>query len=74
MFPFLPAACWSLSGVHKLAKMKKLFWKDQSNKDPTHGSFLGKVFVVGRHTVTVEEVIAEGKYLSLLKVLLGVYT
>ena len=47
--------------------MKKLFRQkiDQSNKDQTHGSFLGKVFVVGRHTVTVEEVIAEGKYLPL---------
>ncbi|XP_042232422.1 uncharacterized protein LOC121873162 [Homarus americanus] len=43
--------------------MKKLFQRiDQSNKDQSHTSFLGKVFVVGRHTVTVEEVIAEGGF------------
>lgn len=44
--------------------MKKLFRQrisEQGAKEQGHGSFLGKVFVVGRHTVTVEEVIAEGK-------------
>ena len=42
--------------------MKKLFQRiDQSNKEhPTHSSFMGKVFVVGRNTVTVEDTIAEG--------------
>ncbi|KAK3867419.1 hypothetical protein Pcinc_027117 [Petrolisthes cinctipes] len=46
--------------------MKKLFQKiDQVNKEHQshhHGSFLGKVFVVGRNSVTVEEVIAEGGF------------
>lgn len=45
--------------------MKKLFSKiDNTSKEPN--SYLGKVFVVGRHTVTVEEVLAEGMYASLL--------
>lgn len=40
--------------------MKKLFSKiDNTSKEPN--SYIGKVFVVGRHTVTVEEVLAEGK-------------
>ncbi|XP_042876999.1 AP2-associated protein kinase 1-like [Penaeus japonicus] len=43
--------------------MKKLFQRiDQSNKDQSHQSFVGKVFVVGRNTVTVEDVIAEGGF------------
>jgi len=43
--------------------MKKLFSKiDNTSKEPN--SYLGKVFVVGRHTVTVEEVLAEGKPFS----------
>lgn len=43
----------------KRASMKKLFSKiDNTSKEPN--SYLGKVFVVGRHTVTVEEVLAEG--------------
>ncbi|XP_071536903.1 uncharacterized protein Nak isoform X2 [Panulirus ornatus] len=43
--------------------MKKLFnRKDLTNKDQSHSSFLGKVFVVGCNTVTVEEVIAEGGF------------
>nr|XP_053645926.1 uncharacterized protein LOC128697967 [Cherax quadricarinatus] len=43
--------------------MKKLFQRiDQSNKDQSHTTFIGKVFVVGRNTVTVEEVIAEGGF------------
>lgn len=42
--------------------MKKLFSKiDNTSKEP-NWSYLGKVFVVGRHTVTVEEVLAEGTY------------
>jgi len=40
--------------------MKKLFSKiDNSNKDPN--CFIGKQFTVGRTSVTVEDVIAEGK-------------
>ncbi|XP_014474928.1 PREDICTED: uncharacterized protein LOC106744553 isoform X2 [Dinoponera quadriceps] len=43
------------------ANMKKLFSKiDNTSKEPS--SYLGKVFVVGRHTVTVEEVLAEGGF------------
>ncbi|XP_012221858.1 BMP-2-inducible protein kinase isoform X2 [Linepithema humile] len=41
--------------------MKKLFSKiDNTSKEPN--SYLGKVFVVGRHAVTVEEVLAEGGF------------
>ncbi|KAG7213798.1 hypothetical protein KM043_003017 [Ampulex compressa] len=41
--------------------MKKLFSKiENTSKEPN--SYLGKVFVVGRHTVTVEEVLAEGGF------------
>ncbi|XP_057337940.1 BMP-2-inducible protein kinase isoform X2 [Microplitis mediator] len=41
--------------------MKKLFSKiDNTSKEPN--SYLGKVFVVSRHTVTVEEVLAEGGF------------
>ncbi|XP_044010932.1 AP2-associated protein kinase 1 isoform X2 [Aphidius gifuensis] len=41
--------------------MKKLFSKiDNTSKEPN--SYLGKVFVVGRHTVTVEEILAEGGF------------
>ena len=43
--------------------MKKLFHRmDQGSKEPAsgHTSYIGKVFVVGRHTVTVEDTIAEG--------------
>ncbi|XP_043465484.1 AP2-associated protein kinase 1 isoform X2 [Leptopilina heterotoma] len=41
--------------------MKKLFSKiDNTSKEPS--GYLGKVFVVGRHTVTVEEVLAEGGF------------
>ncbi|XP_029174462.1 uncharacterized protein LOC114943061 isoform X3 [Nylanderia fulva] len=41
--------------------MKKLFSKiDNTSKEPN--SYLGKVFVVGCHTVTVEEVLAEGGF------------
>ncbi|XP_044599134.1 BMP-2-inducible protein kinase isoform X2 [Cotesia glomerata] len=41
--------------------MKKLFSKiDNTSKEPN--SYLGKIFVVGRHTVTVEEVLAEGGF------------
>lgn len=43
--------------------MKKLFSKiDNTSKEPN--SYLGKVFVVGRHAVTVEEVLAEGTYIA----------
>lgn len=43
--------------------MKRLFSRsnpkgDQSSKEPN--SFIGKVFNVGRFTVTVEDIIAEG--------------
>jgi len=41
--------------------MKKLFSKiDNSSKDPN--CFVGKQLVVGRTSVTVEDVIAEGKF------------
>ncbi|XP_046465129.1 AP2-associated protein kinase 1 isoform X2 [Neodiprion pinetum] len=45
--------------------MKKLFSKietkiDNTAKEPN--SYVGKVFVVGRHTVTVEDVLAEGGF------------
>ncbi|XP_020283653.1 uncharacterized protein LOC109854699 isoform X2 [Pseudomyrmex gracilis] len=41
--------------------MKKLFSKiDNTSKEPN--SYLGKVFLVGRHSVTVEEVLAEGGF------------
>ncbi|XP_076628344.1 numb-associated kinase isoform X2 [Colletes latitarsis] len=41
--------------------MKKLFSKiENTSKEPN--SYLGKVFVVGRYTVTVEEVLAEGGF------------
>lgn len=49
--------------------MKKIFSKfDKNEKLETHhntsatNSFVGKVFTVGRVTVTVEDVLAEGKY------------
>lgn len=49
-------------------KMKKLFSKietkiDNTSKEPN--SYVGKAFTVGRMTVTVEEVLAEGKYFFL---------
>ncbi|XP_033338054.2 numb-associated kinase isoform X1 [Megalopta genalis] len=41
--------------------MKKLFSKiENTSKEPN--SYLGKVFVVGRYTVTVEDVLAEGGF------------
>ncbi|CAL4092765.1 unnamed protein product, partial [Meganyctiphanes norvegica] len=44
--------------------MKKLFQRidASSNKDASHGSYLGKIFTVGQKTVTVEEIIAEGGF------------
>jgi hypothetical protein len=42
--------------------MKKLFSKIDNSKDPN--CFVGKQFVVGRTSVTVEDVIAEGKFKS----------
>ena len=44
--------------------MKKLFSKIEKNIDNTSketNSFVGKVFTVGRQTVTVEDVLAEGE-------------
>lgn len=50
-----------LGGPTTCANMKKLFSKiENTSKEPN--SYLGKVFVVGRHTVTVEEVLAEGGF------------
>ncbi|XP_034944817.1 AP2-associated protein kinase 1 isoform X3 [Chelonus insularis] len=41
--------------------MRKLFSKiENTSKEPN--SYLGKIFVVGRYTVTVEEVLAEGGF------------
>ena len=39
---------------------------DKSSKDSSHahhhaGNFIGKTFVVGKHSVTVEDTIAEGR-------------
>ena len=45
--------------------MKKFLSKFENTFDPQQG-FVGKVFGVGRHTVTVEETIAEGKYSLLI--------
>lgn len=42
--------------------MKKLFSKIDNSKDPN--CFVGKQFVVGRTSVTIEDVIAEGKFKS----------
>lgn len=45
-------------------KMKKLFSKIETKIDNTvkePNSYVGKAFVVGRMTVTVEDVLAEGK-------------
>jgi AP2-associated kinase len=44
--------------------MKKLFSKIETKIDNTArepNSYVGKIFVVGRMTVTVEEVLAEGR-------------
>lgn len=50
--------------------MKKLFSKietkiDNTSKETTN--YVGKVFTVGRQTVTVEDVLAEGIYALTLK-------
>lgn len=50
---------------HNKQKMKKLFSKietkiDNTSKEPN--SYVGKSFTVGRMTVVVEDVLAEGKY------------
>ncbi|XP_076766823.1 numb-associated kinase isoform X2 [Xylocopa sonorina] len=50
-----------LRGPTTCANMKKLFSKiENTSKEPN--SYIGKVFVIGRHTVTVEEVLAEGGF------------
>ncbi|KOX72212.1 AP2-associated protein kinase 1 [Melipona quadrifasciata] len=51
----------TLKGPTTCANMKKLFSKiENTSKEPN--SYIGKVFVVGRYTVTVEEVLAEGGF------------
>lgn len=48
--------------------MKKLFSKIEKNIDTTAketNTFIGKVFTVGRQTVIVEDVLAEGKEIVL---------
>jgi len=47
--------------------MKKIFGKidnrrDEKENEKAHSSFIGKRFVVGRHTVVIEDVIAEGGF------------
>ncbi|XP_011501176.1 PREDICTED: probable serine/threonine-protein kinase nek3 [Ceratosolen solmsi marchali] len=42
--------------------MKKLFSKIDNTASKEINNYIGKVFVVGRHTVTVEEVLAEGGF------------
>lgn len=47
--------------------MKKLFSKIETKIDNTSresNNYVGKVFQVGRQTVTVEEILAEGKHFS----------
>lgn len=46
--------------------MKKLFSKIDNTVKETN-NFVGKVFVVGRVSVTVEDVLAEGKFKSNLR-------
>ena len=41
--------------------MKKLFSKIENTFDAPQSGFVGKVFNVGRHTVVVEDIIAEGE-------------
>lgn len=49
----------TLKGPTTCANMKKLFSKiENTSKEPN--SYIGKVFVVGRYTVTVEDILAEG--------------
>ena len=47
--------------------MKKLFAKT----DTSAQQYVGKVFTVGRFTVTIEDVIAEGKIVLLILLLLS---
>lgn len=50
--------------------MKKLFSKIETKIDNTSketSSYIGKVFTVGRQTVTVEDVLAEGDYKACVK-------
>lgn len=51
-----------------ITTMKKLFQRmDQGSREPSsgHTSYIGKVFVVGRYSVTVEDTIAEGEFWQL---------
>lgn len=51
--------------------MKKLFSKIETKIDNTvkePNSYIGKAFTVGRMTVTVEDVLAEGKIMSKVSV------
>ena len=48
--------------------MKKLFSRIENTFDSQQG-FAGKAFVVGRHTVTVEETIAEGEIKTKIKII-----
>lgn len=45
--------------------MKKIFSKLEKNEEKTTSNFVtnytGKVFQVGKHSVVVEEILAEGK-------------
>lgn len=48
----------------KCAKMKKLFSKIETKIDNTSkeiNNFIGKSFTIGRLTVTVEDILAEGE-------------
>lgn len=49
--------------------MKKLFQRLDNNpkdvKEVKDVNYIGKVFNVGRYSVTVEEIIAEGKYCNI---------
>lgn len=51
--------------LKNLFKMKKLFSKIETKIDTTSketNNYVGKSFTVGRHTVTVEDILAEGNY------------
>ena len=44
-------------------KMKKFFSKFDTTFEQPQANFIGKVFNIGRQTVTVDEMIAEGESL-----------
>jgi len=52
-----------------IADMKKIFGKidtrgtrEEKENEKAHSSFIGKKYVIGKHTVVVEDVLAEGGF------------